>query len=82
MKSRKARLLLLVPIVLLALVLVIPAAVSATPGKANSDNAAVHLTLYYPDTGLTYNVIYHGGDPYDMTVTGAEYPKCGPLKVK
>jgi len=82
MRSRKTRLLILVPIVLLILALVIPTAVFAAPGKAKSDNAAVHSTIYYPDTGVTYNVIYHKGDPNNMTVTGAIYPQSGPLKPK
>lgn len=82
MRSHKTRLLLLVPIIILILALVIPTAVFATPGKAKSENAAVHSTIYYRDTGLTYNVIYHAGDRGNMTVTGAIYPQSGPLKVK
>lgn len=79
--KRRTALLLIVPIVLLLVVLLIPAVVSAGPGKAASDNAAVHKLIYDPDAGLTYNAIYHPKDG-TYTVTGAIYPKSGPLKVK
>jgi hypothetical protein len=82
MRRHTKHLLWLVPIVLLIIALLVPAMVSAAPGKAVSDKAAVHSTIYYQDTGATYNVIYHAGDPGKMTVTGAIYPKSGPLKGK
>ena len=81
MKRYKTILLLALPIVLLIMALLVPAIVSAEPGKAVSDNAAVHRVIYDTDTGATYNVIYHPRTD-KWTVTGAEYPKSGPFKVK
>lgn len=78
MRYRTA-LLVVVPIILLLVVSLVPAAVLAVPGKAASDNAAVHTLIYDSASGLTYNVIYH---PQNLkwTETGATYPQNGPYK--
>ncbi|MCL4367823.1 MAG: hypothetical protein M1337_01420 [Actinobacteria bacterium] len=72
-RYRRTSLLIIIPVVLLIIALLVPAIGLAKPG-----NGAVHK-IYTSPNGATYNAIYHPQTGH-LTVTGAIYPKSGPLK--
>jgi hypothetical protein len=52
--------------------------VSGVEGKSNNGKGVIHEIYTAPD-GTVYNAIYHVNTG-KLTVTGAIYPKSGPLK--
>jgi hypothetical protein len=80
MSRRRKTVLLLLPVLVLIIALLISGVGIAAPGKGGSDNGkgVIHQTCTAP-SGTVYNAIYHVNNG-KLTVTGAIYPECGPLK--
>jgi hypothetical protein len=80
MSRRGKTVLLMLPVLVLILALLISGVGMAAPGKGGSGNGkGVIHQIYTAPSGTVYNAIYHVQNG-KLTVTGAIYPKCGPLK--
>ncbi|MFH0916549.1 MAG: hypothetical protein V1912_08900 [bacterium] len=77
MSRRRKTLLVILPVALLIIALLLPGVGLASSGKG-SGKGVVHQ-LYTAADGTVYNSIYHVNNGKE-TVTGAIYPKSGPLK--